>query len=143
MQNLKPAVCLTGCAILILTALTLCTGCTGEEGTITPVPTTTITAASTVVIPSNAFETTIAKLEERFRPDGSRYYEAVVDVRNTAAVAQEDKTIVFILVDTKTGEERSRESQFVEYFGPGETKQWSKNLDSDADRTYRLDISVI
>jgi hypothetical protein len=143
MQKIKPAFLLTVYAILLLATLALCTGCTGEQGTVTPVPTTTISATPTVIIPSSTFETNTVKLEERFRPDGSRYHEAIVDVHNTASVAQKDVTILFILVDTETGEERSRQTQYVQYFDPGETKQWTKNLESDAGRTYRLDVSVI
>lgn len=148
MQKNKRRVCLTAAGVLLIAALISCSGCTDESGTATSVPTDTITtvtttAVSTIIVSDNPIETTIVKLEERYRPDGTRYYEAVVDVHNTADEPLKSVTIFFSLVDTETNETYSRKTQFVEYFSADETKQFSKNLDSEADHLYRLDVSVI
>lgn len=134
-------------SLLLVFCLAIIPGCTTQpDGASAPLVTPVETqspAAELSGAPHPSFDHSVVSLQKHYRADGSCYWVAAATITNTADVAGNGVVIRFKLVDDESGGIRSTGTEFVSRFGAGDTKRFTRELNGEGDRSYRLELETL
>lgn len=134
-------------SLLLVFCLAIVPGCTTQPGEASAPPVAPVGTSDPVAelsgAPQPSFDHTVVNLQKHYRADGSCYWVATATVTNTADVAGNGVVIRFKLVDDASGAVRSTGTEFVSRFGAGDTKRFTRELNGECDRSYRLELETL
>ncbi len=133
--------------LLLVFCLACIPGCMTQPGepaspAATPVETPG-PAAELSAGPHPSFDSSVVSLQKHYRTDGSCYWVATAKVTNTGDVAGSGVVVRFKLVDDESGSIRSTGTEFLSRFGARDTKQFTRELNGECDRSYHLEIETL